>query len=210
MGKVSVSGLATRVVPHDQMAISMTVSAKGKNLREVNLTSQKRSNSLLEALAEAGLDLAAVKLEQDTIEKTWGPDNAELLQQSRVYKLEGSLDLRLLNTVSALLSENIEDGSFRVSFARSDAQDIQSQLIREALLDSRAKAQMIADTLGQKLLGLDQIEVAEQINEVPFPRAERLAYGAKALALRDSGPADRLGPSEVRFERQVHATWLIE
>jgi len=70
-------------------------------------------------------------------------------------------NLGLLEKLSLGITEAEIDATYRERFCLSNADDVRKQVLQEALADSCKKAEAVAETLGQKVVGIETAQCDE-------------------------------------------------
>ncbi len=208
MGKIHVNGSAFKVVPHDRMKLIMSLMAKGQNLKTINQANEKQVARLVQALEELGIGLDRLQVQATSIGKHWN-NNLEELIETRSFIFESDLDIPLLNRLNHLFSQAVTDGNFQTEFSVGEPEAIKQSLIRDAIADSRAKAELIAQSVDQNLGRAVDVNLDSNQGPIHMPRMETYAAFDSASA-KFSSSADQASPSETRFEQSVNVTWEMD
>ena len=87
----------------------------------------------------------------------------------------------------------------------SEIEAAQKSVLQEALLDSKKKAEIIADTLGQKVVGIESAK-CDKYEEPKFEERE-LCLGE--VSVRTSLET-LLSPDTISVDKSIDVIWIIE
>ena len=106
------------------------------------------------------------------------------------------MDILKKNQISALVDTN---------YYCSKEQELRKELLKEALLDSKSKAELLADANQQILQGIEKIEEIG-IHEDPLD----LMCIWQAKYTERKSLSDQLGSKELNIEAEILVTWNIQ
>jgi uncharacterized protein YggE len=107
---------------------------------------------------------------------------------------------QVIDAAVAAGANQLEDLSFRIK----DDNQVRQQALFQAARQARAKAQTIAEALGVKIIGVQQIQEAGV--EIVRPTT----FGRQAMAVVETAAPTPVQPGEVRVEANVVVTYQID
>ena len=146
MGKITVIGHAEREVSYDQVTVTISFKANEKNSTRASETVIKQCEDFLSALKKKGIAVNQIHLDEDSIEGT--------IVATRSIKMDIPYNMDFMNYLLKLIQERGSDIVYRTSYRLSDEKKIHDELMQEAMRDSKARAESLAEALGQRVIGL--------------------------------------------------------
>ena len=203
---VTVGGEHTIKVAPDEAEVSFMVSTKLKEAPEVQKANDAIVAKVLAYLAKQGIEKSEIR----TTRVSLNPYTEYVSDKERkqLYMAQQAVTFRLeeLDKLSGILSglvdlgvNNIEN----VEFKASNMKELQSEARAKAVMDAKAKAETLAEALGQKVGKAYQINDQTSDNDQPRPMMYRME--AKAA---DS--AASIAPGEISIKAQVIVQFYLQ
>ena len=148
MGKLTIEGRASKKYDYDQMSVSVTFHSRMSTTSQALKNVMRQSELFLEKLDAAGIAPENVQI---------GKDSTEEESYHEPCTVRANRELKISTAFS--MEENELDAEIETNYAFSNQEAIRAELIRLALEDSKAKAGDIAQTMGQKLVGIESVVV---------------------------------------------------
>lgn len=161
MGKLTIEGKAAKEYSYDLMEISMTFRAAESTAAAALERVMTQTESFLGLLEKAGGSSEKFKIGEDTTEKNRYSDKTEICAK-RELKICIPFDMEFANYIRNLIQKNKFDVDLQTKYRFSDSEKIHDELIKLALEDAKEKAAYIAEAMGQKLVGIDSVEVGKK------------------------------------------------
>ena len=213
MGKIMVTGKAEKEFAPDQCNIDLKVEVERKTSVDASRVATEHCEQLLKCLQELGLDISKIELEQDSIIKRSSYNSDEHHYEAKKYlQILAAADMILINKIRGIIETGFEDVSFSTDFCISNEQEIRRSLLKDAISDSRAKAELLATSMGCKITGIDTANLSgdEDVYDLTDEESERVLYRCKAYGAGDIMLLDQLTPSRVTLDAEVKIVWLLE
>ncbi len=205
MGKIKITGTAKREYESDVMEIRFETSLTENTQQSAARNGRAETEKLLKALKRAGCDIAAITLEEEKItEKTEYNNNSVKYRYSKAMKLEAKADARVSDKIASIISGDPMKAVYSVSFMLSDESSREDEVLRAALADSKRKAELIAEEMGQKITGIESAELDG------FPEAKTMRAAVCDCSAENASLASELSPAKKIIEKTIEATWIIE
>lgn len=207
MGKLTVMGKAEKSYTCDMMIITLSFQAYEKNTSSAVEIVMSQCERFLEILEEQGFDISNIHIGDNGVQCRKDDDNGELvIEAEREIKLRLAFDMKVLNEITEIIAKNSNYVDMDVSFTLSTMAESHNQLIKEAVIDSQKKAEMIAETTGQKVIGIDTMKIGDKYGRIQM-NDEEIHY------MKSSEPlsrADMLKAPMYYDTNEVEVTWIIE
>ena len=209
MGKLKVIGKARKEFSCDVMYIKISFKTWEKNTAQAIELSMMQCDLFLEILEEQGFAIDNIHMDANEVSQEMD-DELEVSAERRI-ELRLPYDMAVLNMLSEIIKEHDFKVDVDVSFKLSNMIEVHNQLIKEAVMDSKKKAEMIAETMGQKVTGISEMNAGDRYNH--YDSEERAYYDQfshKLSACTKKSISNRLkAPLCTEFEN-VEVEWIIE
>ncbi|MBQ1516653.1 MAG: SIMPL domain-containing protein, partial [Clostridia bacterium] len=163
MGKLSVPGKACKEIACDIMHIKICFKSIGDSTSKLLEKSMSQCDLFLEILEQKGININTIHFSRTEISHDVYADNSEITAD-REIELRLPFDMNTLNCITEIIKEKDFTVELDVSFVYSNIIELHDQLIKEAVLDSKKKAEMIAEAMEQKVIGINTLTVGDRYN----------------------------------------------
>lgn len=211
MGKLMIEGKAAKEYAYDLMTVSITFWATEGSSSAALKRVMQQSEEFLSILDEAGLKIEEIHI---------GKDNTEKKSYDRKFEVEAKRELKIcipfnmdfVNFIRKTVQEHAFDADITTTYKFSNVEEIHEELIKLALEDSRTKAAYIADSMKQKVIGIDEMKVGnfkgtfQTLRSHATPDDGQMHYYDELLSMlcrRVQAPVSTESES-------VEVVWLIE
>ena len=121
--------------------------------------------------------------------------------------------MQLVNTIRSIIESGFEDVSFTTLYSVSNETELNQQLLKEPISDSRNKADFLASSMGLRITGVDSANLSgdEDVYDLAKDEDEeedRVCYMRKCASAYPL--SDKLKPNKVELSAEVKIVWLIE
>ena len=200
MGTMKIIGKAERKYTCDRMTISIHVIADEPTHDRAVQKCMNDSEALLKDLQSSGLELNQIKLNNHSV-STRHYDNKPYIQAERGIEIEAAFDMKLINHLTDLIQTNHYNADISTGFSVSDLAGIHRQ--------SRKKAEIIAALMGQKIAGIEKVEVGDRydddyLSDYQIGESEFVSRKKASLA------SDQLSATDTEESETVTVIWILE
>ena len=206
---VSVSGEGSATAEPDRATVRfgvVTQADEAEAAREQNAAAASRA---MNTVRELGIPERQIQMETLRLQP-----RREYNREKRTYEERGFEAIRQvvvevdsLDLLPTLIARVVQQGANRLDGVRYDVQDrdaVRNEALRAAATNARAKAQLLAETLGVRLGAVRQI--SEQ--RFDFPQPQFRALQAEAMAKADAEPEpDAYAGGEIEVSADVQVTF---
>ncbi|SCY69310.1 Protein of unknown function [Lachnospiraceae bacterium XBB2008] len=157
MGKIEVRGFASRTVKCDVMKLELDFHAKEDTATEASVKVMHTCEEFLKILKNAGLDISKISIMKDSVVRSTDyRNNGEYdhYQADRVLEINSEYDMKMINTIRSIIDHSQAPVNFHADFRISDRDKISQELLTEALKDAKKQAEMMAEAIDLKVVGL--------------------------------------------------------
>ena len=222
MGTMKIIGKAERKYTCDRMTISIHVIADEPTHDRAVQKCMNDSEALLKDLQSSGLELNQIKLNNHSVStelnqiklnnhsvSTRHYDNKPYIHAERGIEIEAAFDMRLINHLTDLIQTSHYNTDISTGFSVSDLAGIHRQLIEEAFKDSRKKAEIIAALMGQKITGIEKVEVGDRYDD-DYLSDYQIGESEFVSRMRASLASDQLSATDTEESETVTVIWVLE
>lgn len=208
MGTMKIIGKAERRYTCDRMTVNIKVIADEPTHDRAVQRCMSDSEALLKELSLNGFDLSQIKL-NDHYVSTRHFDDKPYVEAIRSIEIETAFDMKLINYLTDLLEKNHYNADINTNFSVSDLAAIHYQLIEEAFKDSRTKAEALAALMGQKITGIEKVEVGDKYDDDYLSDCS-IGEREYACCMKASFMSDKLSATDVEESETVTVIWIME
>lgn len=157
MGKLSITGKAEREVKCDGVSLSIKFYIQGKTTTEALRNIKKQSEKFLRLITEQGVSLRDIHIGDNTIDRRLTDDEITV-RATREMVVRLPFHMGTINCITELIREQNFSVDLDCNYHIINKQQLHTELLKEALADSKRKAEIIAETMGQKIIGIDSAD----------------------------------------------------
>ena len=155
MGKLNIIGKAEKQVPCNAMEIFLTFSTYEATAARAAEKIMQNCDDFLTMLQKNHADISDISIEEVSTEKSYAKKTE--YYAVRKIKLRFDFDMSLLNQFDIWTQQAQYDVTLESNFYLSNLAEIRKELLKEAVEDSRQKAEMLAEMMGQKITGFEEV-----------------------------------------------------
>ncbi|MFL6346476.1 MAG: SIMPL domain-containing protein [Nitrososphaeraceae archaeon] len=180
---LSLIGTATTTVKPDKVTVSLGVETTNKTANMALVGNSKIMNQVIDALKVAGVKDNETSTSSFSISPTYNYSEPSVASRITGFTVSNTIQIQSteINNTSKWIDTAIDAGANivnRIDFALSDKklEEAKNTLIKQAMQDSRAKADIVASTVGMKVVGIRSISLNElpvQPPPTPIPLAKQ-------------------------------------
>ena len=210
MGKLKVVGKARKEFTCDIMYIKLSFKAWEKDTSQAIETSMSQCDMFLGILEEQGVDITMIHMSNADVSQDMYDKKFEISAE-REIELRMHFDMNTLNRLKEIIKENSLKVDMDISFKLSNMLELHEQLLKEAVLDSKKKAEMIASAMGQKVIGIETLNAGERYNS--YDSEEKAYYDQFTHKLGEThsrSKSNRLQAPFITEYEHVDVEWIIE
>lgn len=201
---LAVSGNASRQVSPDYAVLNLGLVTKGKTASEAKFNNDNIMNQLVAKLLSQGITKNNLATQNFSLNPDYIYNNNN---ESKIsgYTVRNSISIKINNidSVSKIIdlatSCNINEID-SLNFYNNQQQNIEDQLINEAVKDAHHRAEVMANALGMHIIGVKNVTM----NPVNTIHNNHEFY---ARALASSTPIES---GTMSLEKTVHITYILE
>lgn len=157
MGKLSITGKAEREVTYNAVELRVTFYIHAKTTAEALKAVMEQSEQFLELVTKAGVDMKDIHIGDNSIDQRYNDDELKV-HASREMTIRLRFDMAFVNSLMTMIQEQDFAVDLDCDYHLTNREEIHVELMKEALADSKRKAEIIAGIMGQTIVGIDSVE----------------------------------------------------
>lgn len=207
MSNLVTKGRAIREYEAENMTLKITFRKEGDDTAYILGGVQKQCENFLAELEKINIPPESVRLEDGGISKQRYDSENKYAERELIIKTP--IDVRLCTYLFSVIKKYNEEIKYSISYGVNDKDQLKDKMIELAVEDSRRQAEVIATSLGKKVIGVNSVNDQE--------RGYRNL--AKSISVDDINPeipdsfnsdtplADRAALPTVNFEEEIVICW---
>ena len=185
---ISVTGTATSSVAPDLANISFGVEIQEKTAKDALASNSELMNKVIAAIKQVGIIDSEISTSQFNIYPVYNyyqeKDTGKNIQELIGYRVSNIINVKTekLDSIASIIDSAVSAGVNRVdnvffSLSPEVSSKLQDELLAQAVLNAKSKAEIALTPLNYKIIGVKEISLTEF--SVPYPRPmSDMAFGA--------------------------------
>lgn len=209
MGTIKIKGYATKEVNADIIEINISFTAKNAKIAIALEEAKKQSELFLKEISLLGIDVKEFHLGKDkSNEDGYGENKPKIA--TRTLTLCCKFNPKIINAIISVITKNNLEASIDTNYHCSNQQEIQKELLQEAIQNSRTKAETLASANGQ------MVKYAESITDDRDDCYGKKGFGGFLsgavgdILLDEDLLSNALSAKPIEHSETVYVTWVIE
>ncbi|MCR5166182.1 MAG: SIMPL domain-containing protein [Oscillospiraceae bacterium] len=207
MSTMKVRGEAKYDFAVDQFTITFKIKATLQSSGEAIESGKKRTEQFLQTMNDE-LDLKPNDFIIDNFSVKQGYSASKYTYEKTIM-LKMCSNLKAVEKI-AVLMESMSDIEYAVAFEISDEPEKEQIVLQSAINDSKSKAEMIASSLGKKIIGIEDVNYEYTTGELNYDYSgER--YLCKKISVDDENDlASQLKNPVKSIKKAINIIWIME
>lgn len=204
-GKVFVKGKAVGKYTCDMVSITIKFCCKGISGAEASKSVFAQCELFLQLLAENGVDLATLRLQEDRIGQPSYRDEVTV-QAFRTIQFDSKAKAAAIGLVLKIIQEEHLDADVSTDYYLSNEEDLRKRLRELAIADSKENADLLARAAGKTISGVDMIDMGAHRLREKLAKSVTVCSDIDCIFELFS---DKLSMPTKDLEEEVEVTWLL-
>jgi len=211
---VTVQGEGTVTAAPDQATVRFGIVSEAETAEAARAQNARASKNAMNAVRDLGIADGKIQMQRLQLQP-----RREYNRQTRTYEEKGYeatrqvvVEMDRLEPLPTLVARVVQQGANRldgIQYALSNREAVRNEALRAAAESARAKAQLLAETLGADLGGVLQIN--EQSFDFPQPVYRAQMEMAKAASADQAAPEpDAYAAGEIEVSASVQVTFELQ
>lgn len=199
MGTIRTRGYAEQEFEAEIFTINIEIRAAARSSGEAITAGKKQTEYFLQTMLDR-MELApeAFFMKNYSVSQSYG--DQPQYRFSRSVSVKVNADPALMERITELL-ENMSDVEFRMEHSLADVSEKEQIVLQHAVADARAKAEMLASALGQRISGVKSVNYG--CPECPAPDGQLL----RCAAASTNSLASRLHKPMEKISKDIEIEW---
>ncbi|MCR5118957.1 MAG: SIMPL domain-containing protein [Lachnospiraceae bacterium] len=206
MGTIETKGKAERKYECDMMAVTITFQENGADPTVISKAVMDSCEKFIgEMLDFSKLEIKDIHIDEDNVEEGRYSSDASN-SANRTISIQTAYDMKLVNLIRQHLNEGRYRHNIHVDYEYSKVNELHALVVKEALLEAKAQADTLAESLGMEIEGLKKAEEqGGRYTDFMVCECEGGLVGCSNYALTD----DLAGKIKT-MSVEVHAEWKVK
>ena len=214
-GEVAVTGYASRQVERDCVIYSFKFEGCWKTVSDAVKECATKVDYFLEVMSKAGVNPEKFHLQKNSTGENYGFHNDEEIGPNnlpynaiRIVELEVSLSVAFSAFIMDIIADKNIDVFFEERYYKKNIEQIRTKLITEAIANSRSKAELIAGSIGKKIIGIKRADIGD-CARADFPDFDFLCC-ENAPGLHSKSIFSEISYPTMQESQSVDVVWLMD
>ena len=215
MGKILVKGKSERQYEADTCIIDLIITTDCSDSSAATKEADKIMEELLQAMEQIGIEAECFRITEDKTAIESHYNDVKGYTSTRHLELRVTRSMALVNDIREVIGNGFPKVALYVSYAIANEGEYRKELLKEAIHDSRERADMMAAAVGCKIIGLETARLSDgyfdidDIEDLTENEREHV-YLCQESARGVGRLADRLQTEKVELKAEVSIVWLTE
>lgn len=212
MGKLEVRGSASKTVDYDLMRIKLDFHAKENTAKEASQKVMHECEELLGVLKKGGIDISNISLSKDSVDRSVDYHNdgeREYYRANRILEIESEFNMKMINNIRSITNSSNAQVGFHVDYELSNEEAIRQELLTEALKDAKRQAEVMAQAIDQKVVGLISADKNVPKQDLVFVGEVLCMSLCCEQEVETYDNSDELSPSNKTYTETIYTIWEI-
>jgi uncharacterized protein YggE len=211
--KLIVQGEAILYDIPENVHVQIPIAAKDISYQACSEKLMNSYNALSKALEKKGIDPKEIKAGRVSISENYSYSDGSRKQDGFVGTLLASLEIshteKSLNNIMNTLKEEQFNFGYTLSFQLSEEQksNLKSAAIKLAIIDAKTKAEVIAESLGLKLVAVHEV-IFGGVESGPDPLFGRHDYALMKTNANEDVQVE-LNPEKIEIRKYITIHWRM-
>ena len=205
---ISVDGSGHATAAPDMAEVSLGVVSNSSDAAKAQAENASKMQAIRQALLSVGIDAKDIQTEQYSINPVFSDDRRKITG----YQVHNSLNVKVkdIAKVGKVVDGGLAAGANNINslhFSKQNPEGMRQQALGNAIMDARTKANVIANCLGVKIVGVQK--VTENVGSMYRPDAMLMKAEARFVN-QDQLGATPIEAGELEIGADVHIDFLIQ
>ena len=205
---LSVDGRGTGTVKPDMAKLTIGITSFAKDAAKAQSDNAQTANAIQNSLRNLGIEEKDMKTVNYSFYPTYQTDQNHR-NEINGYKADNTLSVtvRNIDLTGKVIDAALSSGANKINdleFTVADKQSVKKEALQNAIRDARGKAEIIAQGLGKRIVGIQN--VSESTDEL---EGRRFYSFAKIAAADNASGSTPVQPGDLKATANVHIDYII-
>ncbi|MCH3971675.1 MAG: SIMPL domain-containing protein [Oscillospiraceae bacterium] len=207
METIETKGYAKKEIAADVAVTEICFRTYKKSAAEAIQCVTEQCEKFLSVLEQEGFDLEELHTGGDSVDQDYDDKEREVCAEKKV-KIRMKFDMCMQNHILEIAQKYGLDVDIDSKYEVSNENVLHTELLKQAVEDSKQKAEVIAEAMGQKISGIHRVELS---NEYGANKYKSFAFtDPMGEFLKKPSLSDKLQAPIKEEEENVDVIWKIE
>lgn len=206
MGKITIEGRAEREVLYNAVELTICFYKRAKTSAEALSSVEAQTEKFLSILVDEGVQLKDIHIGDNNIQQTYR-DEDNNVQVKKEINIRMLFNMAFINHITNIIRQQDFEIIFDCDYQLTNMHELQIELLKEAIADSKEKAEFIASVMNQKIIGIDNVEHIHADDIYYIEEREMPYYGGLPV---DKLLSDKLEAPITTISEKINVVWLME
>ncbi len=210
MGTIKTKGYAERKVPADTTEFEITFSEYDIKEEGAIQKCNDECERFLQSLTDIGIKIEDIELDLDRISKS-NYDNQRKITCTKSITFSTACNPKFNSALSQVISKGKHHVELITTNSIENDTEIKKDLLKEAILDSKRKAELIASADGRKIIGIDSVYedgYADSWKEDDMDI--KCGAAPEGFLLDQNTLTSNLSIPKIKIQASINISWSIE
>lgn len=205
MGEIEVKGYAEKKVSYDIIEIIIAFCNKSADVSRASENVLHECEKFLEIIEKDGVNINEIKIVEDSVDRnSYGEEIT--YDATRKIKIDIDFNMPMVNHIRQILLDEKMNAEFTSKYKLSNTAEIHEELMRMAMVDSKAKAETLAEVLNQRVVGI----VTASKNGRETSVVNKMSRNGTLPIPSFLTKSDRLQADTTTESEEITVTWKVE
>lgn len=207
MGNLVTKGKAIKEYEAEKMTVTITFQKEGDEAGYILSSVQQQCEDFLKELDNINIPPEKIELIDGGLDKHY---NSEKPRAERRIVIETGIDIKLCTYLFSLIKKCGNEIKYSISFDVNNKEELSNQLIKLAVEDSRRQADIIAESLGRTIIGVNSVNDQKYVHR---NLAKSITVGddvnpeIPASFRSDTPLSDRAALPTITLDEEIEICW---
>lgn len=210
MGTIKVIGKAEKEFTADIMEIVIEINVANPDYSKALSQGNEETEKLLKILTGLGYNITNILLNKEDVSEYESKSGNKYYGFSKVISLTTGASPANLVAISDALCKNQIKSSYNHKFKLSNRKELENAVLKEAMTDSRKKAEIISETFGQKITGIEKVDCDLRYYAVYSESNEDNLDAILRCRTTNYSLSAKISPDKIKLSKEIEVTWIME
>lgn len=206
MGEITTTGYAKKNIKCDLVNFTFTFIADRQTVHEAVKAANDATERFLAIMEERGVSAEKFVIQDNSANQNYYDGDKPKYRAKHEISLLAEMSGKTCAAVYGLINEQKLNVLVEEEYSCSDIEEQHKQLLKSAIDNARAKADMAAEAAGSRVVGIKSIDLDPSDNAALYMNEECV----RCIAPSEPSRMEALGSPETEEEEHVKVVWLIE
>lgn len=210
MGTIKVIGKAEKEFTADIMEIVIEINVANPDYSKTLSQGNEETEKLLKILTDSGYNITDILLNKEDVSQDESESGKKYYEFNKAISFTTGASPANLVALSDELCKNKIKASYDHTFKLSNRKELENAVLKEALTDSRKKAEMISETFGQKITGIEKVDCDLRYYAVYAESNKGDLDAILRCRTTNYSLSEKISPDKIKLSKEIEVTWIME